>query len=102
MNLIRESYIENQEEISWRFYRDSNAKEISAIISRDDIVYPVMIDLNSISSNKLNKTFDIIKGYCEENGLELGTAVFITAGNDSRKLDSGNAIIQINVKDLVK
>ena len=102
MNLIRESYIENQEEISWRFYRDSNAKEISAIIRRDNIVYPVMIDLNSISSNKLNKTFDIIKGYCEENGLELGTGVFITSGNDSRKLDSGNDIIQINVKDLVK
>lgn len=102
INLIRESYIENQEEISWRFYRDSNAKEISAIIRRDDIVYPVMIDLNSISPNKLNKTFDIIKGYCEENGLELGTGVFITSGNDSRKLDSGNAIIQINVKDLVK
>lgn len=102
MNLIRESYIENQEEISWRFYRDSNAKEISTIISRDDVIYPVMIDLNSISSNKLNKTFDIIKGYCEENGLKLGTGVFITSGNDSRKLDSSNAIIQINVKDLVK
>ena len=102
MNLIRESYIENQEEISWRFYRDSNAKEISAIIRRDNIVYPVMIDLNSISTNKLNKTFDIIKGYCEENGLKLGTGVFITSGNDSRKLDSGNAIMQINVKDLVK
>lgn len=102
MNLIRESYIENKEEISWRFYRDSNAKEISAIIRRDDIVYPVMIDLNSISPNKLNKTFDIIKGYCEENGLKLGTGVFLTSGNDSRKLDSGNAIIQINVKDLVK
>ena len=61
-----------------------------------------MIDLNSISPNKLNKTFDIIKGYCEENGLKLGTGVFITSGNDSRKLDSSNAIIQINVKDLVK
>lgn len=102
MNLIRESYIENKEEISWRFYRDSNAKEISAIIRRDNEIYPVMIDLNIISANKLNKTFDIIKGYCEENELNLGTGVFITSGNDTRKLDSNNAIIQINVKDLVK
>ena len=102
MNLIRESYIENKEEISWRFYRDSNAKEISAIIRRDDVIYPVMIDLNNISANKLNKTFDIIKGYCEENELNLGTGVFITSGSDTCRLDSNNAIIQINVKDLVK
>lgn len=102
MNLIRESYIENQEEITWRFYRDSNAKEISAIIRRDDVIYPVMIDLNNISANKLNKTFDIIKGYCEENEFNLGTGVFITSGSDTRRLDSNNAIIQVNVKDLVK
>ena len=102
MNLIRESYIENQEEISWRFYRDSNAKEISAIIERDNMLYPVMIDLGNISSNKLNKTFDIIKGYCEENNLELGTGSFISLGKKTCELKSKNAILQIDVNDLIK
>lgn len=102
MNLIRESYIENQEEISWRFYRDSNAKEISAIIERDNKLYPVMIDLGNISSNKLNKTFDIIKGYCEENNLELGMGSFISLGKETCELKSKNAILQIDVNDLIK
>lgn len=102
MNLIQESYIENSEVLDWCFYRDSNAKEINAIIKRDGTLYPIMIDVRKISPKKLDKTFDLIKGYAEENGLNFGTGAFITCDNESRVLDTSNPIIQINAKDLCK
>lgn len=102
MNLIQESYIENSEVLDWCFYRDSNAKEINAIIKRDGTLYPIMIDIRRISPKKLDKTFDLIKEYSEENGLNFGTGAFITCDNESCILDTSNPIIQINAKDLCK
>ena len=102
MNLIHESYIENSEILDWCFYRDSNAKEINAIIKRDGTIYPIMIDIRKISPKRLNKTFDLIKEYSEENGLNFGTGAFITCDSKSCVLDASNSIIQINAKDLCK
>ena len=102
MNLIHESYIENSEILDWCFYRDSNAKEINAIIKRDGTLYPIMIDIRKISPKRLDKTFDLIKEYSEENSLNFGTGAFITCDSESCVLDTSNSIIQINAKDLCK
>lgn len=102
MNLIRESYVESMQELDWRFYRDSNAKEISAIIKRDGKLYPIIIDVRKISPKKLDKTFDLIKAYSEENDLDFGIGAFITYDEESRILDTSNPIIQINAKDMCK
>lgn len=102
MNLIRESYIENQEEISWRFYRDSNAKEISAIIKRQNVIYPLIISLEKISATKLSKSFAIIKGYCEDNNLEMGQGSLITLGKETSILNREDGLVQINARDLAK
>lgn len=102
MNLIRESYIENQEEISWRFYRDSNAKEISAIIKRQNVIYPIIISLEKMTANKLSKSFAIIKGYCKDNNLEIGTGSLITLGKETGILSREEGLVQINAADLLK
>ena len=102
MNLIHESYIENLEVLDWCFYRDSNAKEINAIIKRNGTLYPIMIDIRKISPKRLDKTFDLIKEYSEENSLNFGTGAFITCDSESCVLDTSNSIIQINAKDLCK
>lgn len=102
MNLIRESYIENKEEISWRFYRDSNAKEISAIIKRDNVIYPLIISLEKMSAKKLSKSFAIIREYCEEKNLEMGTGSLITLGKDTGVLSREEGLVQINAADLLK
>lgn len=102
MNLIRESYIESMQELDWCFYRDSNAKEISAIIKCDGKLYPIMIDIRKISPKKLDKTFDLIKAYSEENNLNFGIGAFITYDEESRILDTSNPIVQINAKDMCK
>ena len=102
MNLIHESYIENSEILDWCFYRDSNAKEINAIIKRNGTLYPIMIDIRRINPKKLDKSFDLIKEYSEENNLNFGTGAFITCDNESCVLDTSNSIIQINAKDLCK
>lgn len=102
MNLIQESYIENSEILDWCFYRDSNAKEINAIIKRNGTLYPIMIDIRKISPKRLDKTFDLIKEYSEENSLHFGTGAFITYDSESCVLDTSNSIIQINAKDLCK
>lgn len=102
MNLIRESYIENKEEISWRFYRDSNAKEISAIIKRDNVIYPLIISLEKMSPKKLSKSFTIIREYCEKKNLEMGTGSLITLGKDTGVLSREEGLVQINAGDLLK
>lgn len=102
MNLIRESYIENKEEISWRFYRDSNAKEISAMIKRDDIVYPLLISLEKMSAKKLSKSFAIVREYCEEKNLETGMGSLITLGKDTGVLSREEGLVQINAGDLLR
>ena len=61
-----------------------------------------MIDIRKISPKKLDKTFDLIKEYSEENGLNFGTGAFITYDNESCVLGTSNPIIQINAKDLCK
>lgn len=91
MNIIRESYIENMQELDWCFYRDSNAKEISAIIKRDGKLYPIMIDVRNISSKKLDKAFDLIKAYSEENNLNFGIGAFITYDKESCILDTSKS-----------
>lgn len=102
MNLIRESYIENKEEISWRFYRDSNAKEISAIIKRDNVIYPLIISLEKMTAKKLSKSFAIVREYCEEKNLEMGTSSLITLGKDTGVLSREEGLVQINAGDLLK
>ena len=102
MNLIRESYIENKEEISWRFYRDSNAKEISAIIKRDNEIYPLIISLEKMTAKKLSKSFAIVREYCEEKNLEMGTGSLITLGKDTGVLSREEGLVQINAEDLLK
>lgn len=102
MNLIRESYIENKEEISWRFYRDSNAKEISAIIKRQNIIYPLIISLEKMSATKLSKSFAIIREYCEDNNLEMCTGSLITLGKDTGVLSREEGLVQMNAGDLLK
>ena len=102
MNLIRESYIENKEEISWRFYRDSNAKEISAIIKRDNVIYPLIISLEKMTAKKLSKSFAIVREYCEEKNLEMDTGSLITLGKDTGILSREEGLVQINAGDLLK
>lgn len=102
MNLIRESYIENKEEISWRFYRDSNAKEISAIIKRDNVIYPLIISLEKMTAKKLSKSFAIVREFCEEKNLEMGTGSLITLGKDTDVLSREEGLVQINAGDLLK
>ena len=102
MNLIRESYIENKEEISWRFYRDSNAKEINALIKRDNVIYPLLISLEKMTAKKLSKSFDIIREYCEEQNLKMGTGSIITLGKETGVLSREEGLVQINARDLLK
>ena len=102
INLIRESYIENKEEISWRFYRDSNAKEISAIIKRDNVIYPLIISLEKMSPKKLSKSFAIVRDYCEEKNLEMGAGSLITLGKDTGVLSREEGLVQINAADLLR
>lgn len=102
MNIIRESYIENKEEISWRFYRDSNAKEISAIIKRDNIIYPLIISLEKMTAKKLSKSFDIVREYCEEKNLAMSTGSLITLGKETSVLSREAGLVQINAGDLLR
>lgn len=102
MNLIRESYIESMQELDWRFYRDSNAKEISVIIKRNETLYPIMIDIKKVNLKRLDSTFDLIKQHCIEEGLEFGTSALISYESESCLLGTNNLIVQIDAKDLCK
>ena len=89
VNKLRESYLQRGEEPQWCFYRDSNAKEISIVLQHGGSVHPMLIDKDGISKNKLRKSFAILDGYAEGQGLELASGCLLSSAGPSRELAAG-------------
>lgn len=86
---LRERYLQRGEQPRWCFYRDSNAKEISIVLQQEGRVHPMLIDKDGISKNKLLKSFSILAGYAEEQGLELASGCLLSSAGTSRELAAG-------------
>ena len=89
VNLLREGYLQQGLEPEWLFYRDSNAKEISLVLSKGRTIYPIVIDKDGVSAVKLQKSFAILEGHAAEKGLELGCGCLLTAKEGCKKLGEG-------------
>ncbi|MGM9570458.1 MAG: ATP-binding protein [Phascolarctobacterium sp.] len=86
VNALRESYLSLGLEPDWYFYRDSNAKDISLVLYDGRCVYPIIIDKDGLSLNKLAKSFVIIKEFAAEKQLEYGNGCQITSVGGSQRL----------------
>ena len=86
---LRERYLQRGEQPQWCFYRDSNAKEISIVLQHGGSVHPMLIDKDGISKNKLRKSFAILDGYAEGQGLELASGCLLSSAGPSRELAAG-------------
>ncbi|MDO4920851.1 MAG: DUF4143 domain-containing protein [Phascolarctobacterium sp.] len=94
VSALRESYLRWGQEPDFRFYRDSNNKEISLLVQAQGVLYPVMICQETFSTNRLGKFFALLPGYAEEQGLQLGTGCMITLGGECMQVSGG--LWQIN------
>ncbi|MGM9519745.1 MAG: DUF4143 domain-containing protein [Phascolarctobacterium sp.] len=86
VNTLRESYLSLGLEPDWYFYRDSNAKDISLVLYDGRCIYPIIIDREGLSLNKLSKSFAIIKEFAAEKQLEYGNGCQITFVGGSQRL----------------
>lgn len=89
VNLLRESYVGRGLEPEWYFYRDSNAKEISIVLHNKGVVHPMSIDKDGATARKLHKSFAILEGYGQEQGLEVGTGVIFSSSGETEELGVG-------------
>ncbi|MDR1631844.1 MAG: ATP-binding protein [Dysgonamonadaceae bacterium] len=70
---IIKSYIHNNEQVQFYFYRDKEKQEIDLIIERDNIFYPVEIKRTAAPKEDDVKTFRLI----EKMGLKAGKGSII-------------------------
>ena len=89
VSALRESYLLWGELPAFRFYRDSNNKEISLLVQAQGALYPVMICQETFSANRLSKCFELLPGYAAEQGLQLGIGCVITLGGECRQVSGG-------------
>ena len=89
VNEIRESYLEQCQEPKLLFYKDSNYKEISLILEEAGKLHPVAITKDEFVLRKLAKDFQLLAGYAQEHGLELGSSCIIGMGKPSTLLEQG-------------
>lgn len=89
VNEIRESYLEQCQEPKLLFYKDSNYKEISLILEEAGKLHPVAITKDEFVLRKLAKDFQLLAGYAQEHGLELGSSCIIGMGKPETLLEQG-------------
>ena len=89
VSALREGYLQWGQEPDFRFYRDSNNKEISLLVQVQGALYPVMICQDTFSANRLSKFFALLPGYAAEQGLQLGAGCVITLGGECRRVSEG-------------
>ena len=89
VNEIRESYLEQCQEPKLLFYKDSNYKEISLIIEEAGKLHSVAITKDEFVLRKLAKDFQLLAGYAQEHGLELGSSCIIGMGKPETLLEQG-------------
>ena len=85
VNTLRESYLGLGLEPDWYFYRDSNAKDISLVLYDGQCVYPIIIDKEGLSLNRLAKSFAIIKEFAAEKRFKYGNGCLISSVGDSKR-----------------
>ena len=89
VNEIRESYLEQCQEPKLLFYKDSNYKEISLILEVAGKLHPVAITKDEFVLRKLAKDFQLLAGYAQKHGLELGSSCIIGMGKPETLLEQG-------------
>lgn len=89
VNILREGFLQQGLVPEWRFYRDSNNKEINLLIRWEDTLYPVFISKDAVNVRKLQKLTAVLQPYAETLGLCLGTGCVITLQGECRQLAAG-------------
>ncbi|WP_303167200.1 DUF4143 domain-containing protein [Phascolarctobacterium sp.] len=86
LNRLRESYLRQGKRARMMFYQDSNYKEISLILRVDGVLYPVNICKDGYSVRKVQKSFELLRGYAAEHGAALGSGCVIGTGGEIKLL----------------
>ncbi|MDO4920375.1 MAG: DUF4143 domain-containing protein [Phascolarctobacterium sp.] len=93
VSALRESYLRWGERPDFRFYRDSNNKEISLLLRAQGAVYPIMICQESFSVARIGKSFELLHGYAADSGATLGSGCIIGMGGDIKLLEENLAYV---------
>ena len=59
------------------------------MLHHQGVVYPMSIDKDGATPRKLHKSFAILAGYAQEQGLELGTGVLFSSSGETQELSAG-------------
>lgn len=89
VNALCESYLRQGKMPRFMFYQDSNYKEISLILDKDNVLYPVSICKDGFSVHKIQKNFELLRGYAEGHGAALGSGCIIGLGGEVQALAEG-------------
>lgn len=89
VNILREGFLQQGLVPEWRFYRDSNNKEINLLIRWKDTLYPIFISKDIVNVRKLQKTTAVLQPYAERQGLCLGAGCVIALQGECRQLATG-------------
>ena len=89
VNRLRESYLRQGKRPQMMFYQDSNYKEISLILRVDGVLYPINICKDGYSVRKVQKSFELLRGYAAEHGAVLGSGCIIGTGGSIGLLEKG-------------
>lgn len=87
VNRLRESYLQQGELPQLMFYQDSNYKEISLILRAREALHPINICKDGFSVRKVQKSFELLRGYAAEQGAVLGSGCIIGTGGEVRLLE---------------
>lgn len=98
VNILREGFLRQGIVPEWRFYRDSNNKEINLLIRWESTLYPVFISKDAVNVQKLQKIAVVLQPYAERLSLYLGVGCVITLQGESRQLAAG--LWQVNAASL--
>ncbi len=85
VNAIRESYLASGEAVQLAYFRDSNAKEISLLLEREGVLYPIEIKKDKLSIAKLTKKFKFLRAV-ENERLKIGNGCVITLEKNVKQL----------------